>query len=153
MRSLQFWQFIWHTRIPLPEAAGLFDSPYREIRGIQNFSIEGIIPRDLRYQDLRSCLSNKLQQNYDLEDEIVEYIRETTCIRSQGKSIILPAVQGLVIAGIFSFVRLVMESLYAQEQRLRVLEEITFPNGIQEAWADISSKWFSCFALRTWEFY
>jgi hypothetical protein len=80
--------------------------------------------------------STKIQQKYDLETDKVEYIRESTCVRSQG--MLVPFVHGhsLSVLGMFLFAELVMGNLYAQETQKNLLEEIErygFPNGLEEA--------------------
>ncbi|RFU25373.1 hypothetical protein B7463_g10968, partial [Scytalidium lignicola] len=65
--------------------------------------------------------SKKIREKYGLNDEQIDFIQESTLIRSQG---------------MFLFAKLVMENLHAQETRidlLREIEEYPFPEGLGDA--------------------
>jgi hypothetical protein len=79
-----------------------------------------------------------IQQKFDLDDQSINYIEESTCFRAQG--IERGALLDYRIAngnlGMFLFAKLVMINLFAQTTREQLLEETKpsrFTNGLEQA--------------------
>jgi hypothetical protein len=97
-------------------------------------------PRD-NAKDIKTFVHKwamSIQQKFELDDQLINYIEESTCFRAQG--IERGALLDYRIAngnlGMFLFAKLVMINLFAQTTREQLLEETKpsrFPNGLEQA--------------------
>ncbi|KAG0649191.1 Vegetative incompatibility HET-E-1 [Hyphodiscus hymeniophilus] len=109
-------------------------------KALQTADVMKLTPADNK-NDIKSYVrqwSEKIKEKYSLNKEQIEFIQESTLIRSQG---------------MFLFAKLVMENLHAQETRIDLLTEIEvypFPQGLGDAYERILRRLERSMAPKQW---